>query len=83
MEASPQKMGNGPLDSGGMKLKSEAINRSPLAIPASFRGLSLVRKSPEAGAVPGIAFAISMKRKTIGRPGKVKCRSIKRRKDQE
>ena len=76
-------MGNGPLDSGGMKLKSEAINRSPLAIPSSFTGLSLVGKSAEAGAVPGIAFATSMKRKLTGPPGDVKCRSIKERKDKQ
>jgi len=76
-------MGILPFESAGREWKREVTSRSPFAIPTSFAGLSLGGKSAEAGAVPGIAFATSMKRELIGQPGDVKCRPIKERKDKQ
>jgi hypothetical protein len=66
-----------------MEWKSGVIIRSTLEIPLFFKRLYLVRKRAEPGALPGIPFAIFMKRKLIGGTGKFKCRSIKGRRDKE
>jgi len=76
-------MANLPLKWAAMKWKGRVINRLPIAIPLSFKGLYLVGKRKKINALPGIALALSVNRKLIGQRGEVESRSIKGRKDKE